>query len=119
MHLSFRTINAFQIIAVSGVIDSTGAGRLLDALVEGTLNGGHKLIVDLSDVTTLTRAGVRGFVVAAKLSITAGGTMRICGAAPSVEKVLRGLGYSYLLRFDRSVDASIAALSPHPVQRAA
>jgi hypothetical protein len=32
---------------------------------------------------------------------------------------LRGLGYAYLLRFDRTVEASIAALSNHVVQRAA
>lgn len=119
MDMSFETTGAYQVIAVSGVVDSTGAGRLLDALVEATLNGGDRLIVDLSGVRSMTRAGARGFVVAAKLSITTRGAMRICGATPSVETVLRGLGHHYLLRFDRTVEASLEALSGHAVRRAA
>jgi anti-anti-sigma factor len=111
MELSFTTLDQFLVVNVSGVVDSHAAGRLMDALVEGARSGGSKMIVDLSGVRILTRAGVRGLVVAAKLSLASGAKMRICGASAQVEQVLLSLGYSRLFRCDRSVHASIGAMS--------
>lgn len=102
MNLSFRRIGDFRIVALAGVVDSASAGQLLDALVAAFQEAsGDTLIVDLRDVTNMTRAGVRGFVVAAKLARNRGDALHITGASPSVEGVLENLGYTHLFRFDR------------------
>ncbi len=103
MELSFKDDVETATFAVCGVVDSASAGQLLDAVVAACLNmSGKTLIVDLCGVTRMTRAGVRGFVVAAKLAQYRGGTLHITGARPSVESVLESLGYTHLFRFDQT-----------------
>ena len=81
----------------------------MDTLVDAVRRGGV-LVVDLSGVETMTRSGVRGLVVAAKLSEQACGKMRICGADPSVRALLNSLGFAHLLKVDGTVGEAIAAL---------
>ncbi|WP_172296834.1 STAS domain-containing protein [Pseudoruegeria sp. HB172150] len=111
MELSFDIIGEFLIFEVSGTVDRTAAGTLYDALVEQVQCGRDRLIVDLSRVTTLTRAGVRGLVVASKLLHSADGQMRICGADKSAEALLRSLSFNHLLKCDPTREASMAAMA--------
>jgi anti-anti-sigma factor len=110
MRLSIRTLDKVVIVNVAGAVDSHAAGRLYDVLVERTGAGRTMLIVDLSGVHVMTRAGVRGLVVAAKLMQHARGEMRICGAQPSIEALLQNLGFHHLLKCDPTFQASLARL---------
>jgi len=110
MQISFKTIDGVVVLSVSGAADSHAAGQLSDALVRCIAEGAKKLIVDLSGVHIMTRAGVRGLIVAAMLMDTAQGEMRICGALSSVDAFLRSRGFTYLLTCDASLQASLAEL---------
>lgn len=110
MRLSIRTLDKVVIVNVAGAVDSHAAGRLYDVLVERTCAGRTLLIVDLSGVHLMTRAGVRGLVVAAKLMQRARGDMRICGAQPSTEALLQSLGFHHLLKCDTTLQLSLARL---------
>ena len=80
MQVSTTSYRGIEVVSIAGVIDSRATGPLCDTLVESVRAGDGMLIVDLSAVHLATRAGVRCFVVAAKLCESAGGAMRICGA---------------------------------------
>lgn len=102
MDLSFNGNKDTRIFAVCGVVDSASAGQLLDAIVAACLQAsGKTLIVDLGGVAHMTRAGLRGFVVAAKLAKCRGGALHIRGARASVAGVLNDLGYNHLFRFEQ------------------
>ncbi|MEQ9607785.1 MAG: STAS domain-containing protein [Kiloniellaceae bacterium] len=110
MQISFKTIDGVVVLSVSGAADSHAAGQLNDTLVRCIADGTKKLIVDLSGVHIMTRAGLRGLIVAAKLMDTAQGQMRICGALRSVDAFLRSRGFTYLLTCDASLQTSLAEL---------
>jgi anti-anti-sigma factor len=112
IQVSARSLRGCQIASVSGVVDLYAAGVLYDALMGCIRKGDEMLIVDLSGVSRMTRAGTRGLVVAAKLLESGGGQMRICGAKPAVDAVMSGLGFHHLLHMDATVAASMAALFP-------
>jgi anti-anti-sigma factor len=110
MKLSVRTLDRVVIVDVAGAVDSHAAGDLYDVLVERAGEGRTTLIVDLSGVHIMTRAGVRGLVVAAKLMKHARGEMRICGAQRPIEAFLKGLGFNHLLKRDPTLQLSLAQL---------
>ena len=100
-------------IAITGVVDASGAGRVYDCLVEAACICREHLIVDVRGITKLTRAGMRGFVVAARLMQERKGRMRIVGASGSTAAILRGLSLNSLIKFDGAV-ADVAAPPSSP-----
>ena len=94
MKTSVRTIDGVLVVSVAGDVESRTAGHLYDVLVECAVEnvgqGRTRLIVDLSGVESMTRAGVRGLFVAAKLMDAGRGEMRICGADPKIFALLKG-----------------------------
>jgi len=121
MRLTIVNRETFSIARVSGDLDSTDAGRLGDALVASIGQRRIALVVDLTEVRSLTRAAIRGLVVVAKMLERRKGEMRVCGAAEPVRAVLEDLGHDHLMRLDPTLEASLqaladrAALEPAPV----
>ncbi|MBW8640184.1 STAS domain-containing protein [Hoeflea sp. WL0058] len=112
MECTTRTTGSLSIVEIAGAVDSRSAGQLYDVLVDIVRDSQSKLIVDLSKVQSMTRAGVRGLVVAAKLLMPGRDKMRICGANRTTEDMLRGLGLDHLLNIDPTLEASLAILFP-------
>nr|WP_261368357.1 STAS domain-containing protein [Pseudosulfitobacter koreense] len=103
-------------VAISGVVDSISAGQLLDEVVALCLKrSGTTLTLDLCGVTRMTRAGVRGFVVAARLARFRGGVLHVTGASPAVAALLDSLGYAHLFRFDQMQGATAGPFYTHAV----
>jgi anti-anti-sigma factor len=113
MHVN-TTITHFDgvvLVRVEGVVDRLSAGRLYDTLTHAARLS-SKLIIDVSGVRDMTRAGVRGIVVAAHMLSRGGGQTRICGANPANRTLLQSLGYDHLLGFEESLNAALSALRP-------
>ncbi len=110
MRLSFRTDDDVTIVSVAGIVDNRTAGQLFNALAGCIGRGSRKLVVDLSGVHVVTRAGVRGFIAAARLMQNAGGHLRICAAIPPVGAYLQSLGFSHLLKCDPTLREPLAQL---------
>lgn len=107
MKTSTTHFDDLTVVTVSGIVDSRGAGRLYDVLVDAAKRGGT-LVVDIAGMTRLTRAGVRGFIVAARLARGWRREMWIRNASSETEEVLSGLGFSSLLRFERDTRAGVS-----------
>ena len=112
MNITFEDLESALLVRVAGRLDSHSTGPLCDALVARIgRRRGLNLVIDLAGVSTLTRAGLRGLVVAAKLTRGAGGRTRISGADTPKEALLRGLGLAHLFDLDATCGQSVEALS--------
>lgn len=111
MKIIISRLDGATLVELSGVVGSTTSGHLYDTLTRLIGAGDSRLILDLSRVERLTRAGARGLIVAAKLMQTRRGEMRICGAEADVEAALQDLGFRHLLRSDPDLGTALAALS--------
>lgn len=111
METTLTFLDEVALVRVSGTIDSRSAGPLYDDLVSAMAAGASKLVVDLSGICEIKRAGVRGLVVAGYSLSRRGGAMRICGASRETRAMIEGLGYGNLFRFDDSLATSLKALS--------
>lgn len=111
MKLAVEMVDDITIVQIRGSVDSRACGEILDTLAGVLKAGTTKLVVDVSGVTELKRAAIRGFVVAAKIAAHRKAQMRICGATGDVAMVLRGVGHGYLLRLDPVIEISILALA--------
>lgn len=100
------------VLEFHGRMDSHTAGQTYDRLVALARSGHRNLVVDLSGVDGVTRAGVRGLIVAARLLMIGGGEMRICGAGLRATELLLGMGYRHLLKLDGTQAQSLAILAP-------
>lgn len=99
------------VATIHGDLVGRTTGILKEALREPISDGTRKLIVELSAVRTVTRAGLGGLIVASKLMQVDGGSLRICGADREAAKLLSGLHLDHLIRLDGSHQDSLNALS--------
>lgn len=102
MKLTVTDLDEIVLVEITGSVDIKCSGRLYDTLVAAVGHGGKKLIVDMSETRSITRAAVRSLVVASKLSQSRGGEMRICGAEGPLAQFLTSLGHDYLVKCDPS-----------------
>jgi anti-anti-sigma factor len=111
VELTSTTLDGHAIVWISGVMDSRASGQVYDTLVQCIVEGRDSLIVELSGVPRISRAGARGLIVAARLIQPGRGCMRICGANASVESFLQQLGFGNLLKIDPTLEVSMAELA--------
>lgn len=90
LHISTTCEDGQTVVELSGSIVGATAGSLLDAFSDILSSGCKSLHLDLSGVHEVSRAGVRGIIVAAKAMQTCDGDFQITGAQESVVMVLDG-----------------------------
>ena len=105
-----RQTDGITIVDISGRLDSSVSGQVMDELNEVVGAGAVKLVVNLQHVTYISSAGLRSILVAATLAKSSRGEMRLCQASDLVRKILEESGFSNLIRIDDHESQSIAAL---------
>lgn len=110
MDIEQRQTEDITIVNVSGRLDSSVSGQLMDRLVGIVNSGSAKLIVNLQDLHYISSAGLRSILVAAKLIRSSGGELRLCQPSELVRKILLESGFSNLIRIDEDEAGSVAAL---------
>ncbi len=111
MQMTVQSAGEVIILRLSGCIDASATGALCDALVAHIRAGWRHMVVELSAQAVLTRPGLRGLVVAAKLLLARRGQMRICGASPETEAFVRRESFCHLLRFAPDRDAALVQIA--------
>ena len=110
MDIQRRQLDDITVVDLSGRLDSAVSGQVMDQL-NGIVNeGAVKLIVNLSEVTYISSAGLRSLLVAAKLISSANGDLRLCRPNGLVTRILTESGFANLIRIDAEEEQSIAAL---------
>lgn len=68
------------------------------------------LLIEASELSFISSAGLRMIISAVKAVKPAGGTVGLCAPQPSVEQLLRIAGLTALIKLHPSVDAARSAL---------
>lgn len=110
MDMILRQFDGITMVDMSGRLDSSASGPVMDRLNEIVNAGANKLIVNLKQVSYISSAGLRGILVAAKLVKSSNGEMRLCEPNDFVRKILEESGFANLIRIDDQESQSIAAL---------
>ena len=109
MEIQTETCDDVLIVLIAGRISSTVAGELCDHLVDQVRLGSGKLLVEIAPGSVVTRAGIRGFVVAASLARAARGDLRIV-ADPTMEEFLGKVSFQNLLPVHRNRTSALRAV---------
>lgn len=110
MEVHQRRVNGMTVVDMTGRLDSSVSGQVMDQLNEIVTSGATRLIVNLSGVNYISSAGIRSLLIAAKLIKAQNGEMRLCEATDLVARVLNESGFTNLIRIDAHEDLSISAL---------
>ena len=89
VEIRYQSLGECLIVRVAGDVDADGAGVLRDALVGKVSTGDIRLVVDLSRVSAMDADGLSALLAAAHAAESSGGSLRLVGVGPSVQKVMR------------------------------
>ena len=96
MNISEQLENDKVIVSVSGEIDGSNVNELEDALKESSAKA-DTLIIDLKELTYVSSAGLRVFLILRKLTAAAGNKMILKNVTEDVMEIFTVTGFVNLL----------------------
>jgi anti-anti-sigma factor len=111
MKLETQTLDGGIVkVQLSGRMDAQGTEEIEPKLMDSL--GAHRaVILDLSDVSFLTSAGIRALIVAAKAVSRRGGRMALLVLDANVRKVLEIANLGQLMPIHHTLDEVLRAVS--------
>ena len=111
MKIDERQDYGITVVTLEGRLDSSTSGEVMDRL-SGLVNAGAtRMVLNLKELTYISSAGLRSILVAAKLTKSLSGQMRMCEANDSISQVLETSGFSNLIKVDSQEEESVKALA--------
>jgi anti-anti-sigma regulatory factor len=105
------------ILLVEGPMEQIELGVLETALKRLVREGRHRVIVDLSEVTTLSALVVAGFIICAESFRSNGGEMIVTGTSRSLRDAFRMLDSHGKINQQPDVVAAIKVMSQRSAER--
>ncbi len=100
------------ILSAGGPIEMIELGALETVLKRLAREGRRRVIVDFSEVTTLSTLAVAGFVICAESFRFSGGEMTVTGVSRSLRDAFRMIDSDGKVKQQTDVVAAIKAMSP-------
>lgn len=88
MEMETRWEGRATVVSLSGSIDSLGGPEASVYLLRTIENGSRHLVLDMSDVTFISSAGIQMIVNTIKMVRQAGGDLHLAAVPTSVRKVM-------------------------------
>lgn len=105
------------ILFAGGPMEKMELGVLETALKRLAREGRRRVIVDFSEVTTLTTLVVAGFVICAESFRFSGGEMTVTGVSRSLRDAFRMIDSDGRINQQADVVAAIEAMSPRSAEK--
>ena len=101
-----------SIFYLRGWLDAQGEGLLLEEARKASDGGAQYLLIDMSDVDTLTSAGMRALqkvylIFTPKLDQLKVAHLKLCNAPPQIYNVLGVTGFLHQIPMYESIDAAL------------
>ena len=101
-----------SIFHLRGWLDAQGEGLLLEEARKASDAGAHYLLIDMSDVDTLTSAGMRALqkvylIFTPKEDQLKVAHLKLCNAPPQIYNVLGVTGFLHQIPMYESIDAAL------------
>lgn len=99
------------VVAVAGNLDASTAPKLNDYFNNALESGAIKIVVDLTELSYTSSAGLRVLLNTTKDARKKGGDLRIASVQPAVTKVFELSGFTSILKFFPDVALGVASFS--------
>ncbi len=109
MIVSSDSQNGVTIVSISGRADGESAPDLEDEFSSMIRDGSVRMLLDCSDMSYISSAGMRVFLLAAKRCQRAGGFLTIASLQPSCRSIIEMGGFNMLIDCYDSRDEALAA----------
>ena len=106
MQIDNDDIGTARVVRPHGRIDSSTSGALEQAL---KAEGGPVTLLDMSDVSYISSAGLRVVLVATKAARAGGGRFAVFGLSPSVRSVFELSGFDRIVSIADTQDGALAS----------
>lgn len=110
MDIQISEAAGVAIVAVSGKLDALTAPAYEKAMKALFADGKTRSVIDFSELTYISSAGLRGLLAAAKQAKAAGGGIAFAGVKGNVLAVIEMTGFATILSLHDTVDAALGAL---------
>lgn len=117
--LQERRRDDLTILCAGGSMEKMELGVLEAALKRLVREGRRRVIVDFSEVTTLSTLVVAGFVICAESFRSSGGELTVTGASRSLRYAFRMIDSDGRIDQQTDILAAIKTMSPRPVEEEA
>ena len=110
MEISLRPMDTCDLVSIKGRIDSYTSPDLSQTLNDITNHNRYKIILDLSDVSFVSSAGLRVFIDVQKACKKMNqGEVILVNVPPRVYETLELAGFAPLFKFYNDVNSAISA----------
>jgi anti-anti-sigma factor len=100
-----------EIVIVAGRLDSLTSPEAEQRILATIDSGATKLLLDFSELTYISSAGLRVVLVAAKRMRAVGGKLAVCSANLSVNRIFEVSGFTSFLDIQPTLSAAEAQLA--------
>ena len=111
MELSEEMAVNVTVVSVAGRIDTRTAGHFGDRLDELLRAGQARLLIEASQLSYISSAGVRALLIAAKTASNQGGRLALCNMTATMHRVVEAAGLEAVFETYPSREAALAKLS--------
>jgi anti-sigma B factor antagonist len=111
MGLQFNTNGNVLIAIPEGRLDTSNAPEAEQAIEEHIDNGDHHIVIDFSNTSYVSSAGLRVILKTAKLLTKKRGGFALCNVNEQIQEVLQISGFNALVNCVETLDEAIEAVS--------
>lgn len=108
-----KSQGAVRIVAVRGYLDAHTAPQFESAMQNEIRSGNPRIVVDCSDLTYISSAGLGVFMTFIDEAREAGGDIKLAAIQPKVYQVFDVLGFPALFDIAPSVEEASARFTQH------
>ncbi len=99
------------VLALKGRLDSVNASAVEVSITDQIKQGANRLVLDFTEISYVSSAGLRVVLVVAKRLKEVGGKFVLVGLAPSVHEVFSISGFLQILTVCDTREAALAKLA--------
>jgi anti-anti-sigma factor len=111
MEISSKLAGPITIITITGSIDAMTYNQVISAVSQQVASGQVRILIDLGGVDFMSSAGLRAMLAGMQETREMGGDLRLSGAQPGIERVLKLSGFDSLLKSYPDLDQALADFS--------
>ena len=105
--ISLEHRNKALVIGLTGRIDASSSKELEQQCIQWIISGEHQLVFDFTEVSYISSAALRVFLLVAKRMNAVQGSMRLCAMNSTLRDVFDISGFSKLFTITATVEDAL------------
>ena len=104
MIVTTSQLNNYEVIHVSGRVDTMTAPKFESDVLAVIDQGASRIVVDCRELEYISSSGLRVFLVAQKKMLGLGGTLKLAALQPPIQEIFDISGFSQIFSIVADVD---------------